>query len=76
MIIEKEFEKQELNLNNEFKVDENFKNRLRENIIGKWQSLKNWFISNETRKSEYRQIRNNTEEIIGKIVQEAFFITQ
>ena len=76
LIIEKEFEKQELNLNNEFKVDENFKNRLRENIIGKWQSLKNWFISNEKRKSEYRQIMNITEEIIGRIVQEAFFITQ
>ena len=76
LIIEKEFEKQELNLNNGFKIDENFKNRLRENITGKWQSLKNWFISSEKRKSEYRQIMNITEKIIGKIVQEAFFITQ
>lgn len=75
-IIRMEIQNQELNFNNNFKITEDFKVKIKENILGKWYSLKNWFISAETRKSEYRQIMEITEDIIKKIVQEAYFITQ
>lgn len=76
LIIELEMKNQELDLSNRLLISEELKNKVRENIIGKWESLKNWFTSNNGRKSEYRQIMKITEEIIEKIVQEAFFITQ
>lgn len=75
-IIKSEIKNQELNLNKELKKDEEFENEIKGNIKGKWESLKNWFVSNGMRKSEYRQVMDITEEIIGKIIQNAFFITQ
>ena len=55
---------------------EELKESVEENIKGKWESLKNWFISSEERKSECRQVLDITGEIIRKILQDAFFLTQ
>ncbi|AVQ27167.1 TIGR02677 family protein [Fusobacterium ulcerans] len=75
-IIKNEVKNQELNLSKELKKDKEFEDEIGENIRGKWESLKNWFGSSGMRKSEYRQVMDITEEIIGKIIQNAFFITQ
>lgn len=81
LIFKSEIEKQELrltnlHLNSSLEEKEKFKSIIKENITGRWHSLKNWFISTDTRLSEYRQILNITEEIIEKIIYSAFFITQ
>ena len=76
LIIEAEIENQEINLNKIFLTPEELKESIEENIKGKWVSLKNWFISSESRKSECRQVLDITEEIIRKILLDAFFLTQ
>ena len=54
LVIEAEAENQKLNLNKILLSQEELKENIEENIKGKWLSLKNWFISNENRKSECR----------------------
>ena len=79
LIIEAEIENQKANLNKIFlspEEKEEIKGKIEESIKGKWLSLKNWFISNENRKSECRQVLDITEEIIRKILLDAFFLTQ
>ena len=76
LIIKAEIENQEMNLNKIFLTPEELKESVEENIKGKWESLKNWFISSEERKSECRQVLDITGEIIRKILQDAFFRTQ
>ncbi len=76
LVIEAEAENQKLNLNKILLSQEELKENIEENIKGKWTSLKNWFISNENRKSECRQVLDITEEIIRKILLDAFFLTQ
>lgn len=76
LIIKAEIENQEMNLNKIFLTPEELKESVEENIKGKWESLKNWFISSEERKSECRQVLDITGEIIRKILQDAFFLTQ
>ena len=65
-----------MNLNKIFLTPEELKENVEENIKGKWESLKNWFVSSEERKSECRQVLDITGEIIRKILQDAFFLTQ
>lgn len=76
LIIKAEIENQEMNLNKIFLTPEELKENVEENIKGKWESLKNWFVSSEERKSECRQFLDITGEIIRKILQDAFFLTQ
>ena len=76
LIIKAEIENQEMNLNKIFLTPEELKENVEENIKGKWESLKNWFVSSEERKSECRQVLDITGEIIRKILQDAFFLTQ
>lgn len=76
LIIKAEIENQEMNLNKIFLTPEELKENVEENIKGKWESLKNWFFSSEERKSECRQVLDITGEIIRKILQDAFFLTQ
>lgn len=74
LIIKAEIENQEMNLNKIFLTPEELKESVEENIKGKWESLKNWFVSSEERKSECRQVLDITGEIIRKILQDAFFL--
>lgn len=48
----------------EFQVD---KQALTENVNGKWQSLRRWFITNEAGESEALRLLDMTNEIIRKI---------
>lgn len=49
---------------------------IRENIYGKWQALKNWFLSHDSRPSEYSLVMEITDEVIRKIIQNAALIVQ
>lgn len=49
---------------------------IRENIWGKWKSLKNWFISSDNHPSESCQVMDITNEVIRKIIQNASLIIQ
>lgn len=49
---------------------------IRENVYGKWDALKSWFVSTDNRPSESNQIMDITDEIIRKIIQNAALIVQ
>lgn len=49
---------------------------IRENVIGKWQALKSWFLSVEGRPSESSQVMEVTNEVIRKIIHNAAMIVQ
>ncbi|HVI39105.1 MAG TPA: TIGR02677 family protein, partial [Anaerovoracaceae bacterium] len=49
---------------------------IRENIYGKWQALKNWFLPHDGRPSECSQVMEITDEVIRKIIQNAALIVQ
>jgi len=49
---------------------------IRENIYGKWNAFKRWFVSNDEGVSESNRIMDITDEIIRKIVQNASLILQ
>lgn len=50
--------------------------QLRENIIGRWNSIREWFISGEGKEAEVNQVFNTTNEIIRKITRYANRITE
>lgn len=68
--------KQQLNINSLYNRDENHNIRIKENIYKKWKILKRWFVVGEGKPSEYENLLKITGEIIEKIVQNAYYITQ
>lgn len=55
---------------------ESLENNIRDNVWGKWNALKNWFISYNNRPSESNQVMDITNEVIRKIIQNAALIVQ
>ena len=49
---------------------------IRENVIGKWESLKNWFVDSAERECECRKVLKITNDIIRNIIQNAALIVQ
>lgn len=49
---------------------------IRENVYGKWNALKRWFMSVDGRPSECSHVLDITDEIIRKIIQNAALIVQ
>ena len=49
---------------------------IQENIIGKWQSIKAWFLGTEGRESEVEKLLDITNEIIKRITRFAFQISE
>lgn len=76
LILKSELAKQELNINSLYTKDENYSSRLKENILKRWISLKKWFVVGEGKSSEYENLLKITDEIIEKIVQNAYYMTQ
>lgn len=50
--------------------------QLRENIVGKWESILDWFVSREGKEAEINQVFQTTNEIIRKITRYASRITE
>lgn len=76
LILKSELANQELNINSLYTKDENYSSRLKENILKRWISLKKWFVVGEGKSSEYENLLKITDEIIEKIVQNAYYMTQ
>lgn len=49
---------------------------IRENVYGKWNALKRWFLSVDGKPSECSRVLDITDEIIRKIIQNAALIVQ
>lgn len=49
---------------------------IRENVLGKWTAIKNWFLSHDNHASESSQVMEITNEVISKIIQNAALIVQ
>uniref|UniRef100_UPI0040572377 TIGR02677 family protein n=1 Tax=Agathobacter sp. TaxID=2021311 RepID=UPI0040572377 len=49
---------------------------IRENVMGKWDSLKRWFIDFEGRECESRKVLKITNDIIRSIIQNAALLVQ
>ena len=49
---------------------------IRENVMGKWNSLKNWFIDSNGRECECKKVLKITNDIIRSIIQNAALIVQ
>lgn len=54
----------------------NLEPNIRENVIGKWDSLKRWFIDTPGRESESRKVLKITNDVIRSIIQNAALIVQ
>jgi uncharacterized protein (TIGR02677 family) len=54
----------------------NLEPNIRENVIGKWISLKTWFIDTQGRECESRKVLKITNNIIRSIIQNAALIVQ
>jgi uncharacterized protein (TIGR02677 family) len=54
----------------------NLEPNIRENVIGKWVSLKTWFIDTQGRECESRKVLKITNNIIRSIIQNAALIVQ
>jgi uncharacterized protein (TIGR02677 family) len=54
----------------------NLEPNIRENVIGKWNSLKKWFIDTQGRDCESRKVLKITNNIIRSIIQNAALIVQ
>ena len=44
---------------------------IRENVQGKWRSLKHWFIDSDARESESKKVLKITNDVIRSIIQNA-----
>ena len=64
LILKSELAKQELNINSLYTKDENYSSRLKENILKRWISLKQWFVVGVGKSSEYENLLKITDEII------------
>ena len=49
---------------------------IRENVMGKWESLKNWFIDSQGRECECKKVLKITNDVIRSIIQNAALIVQ
>lgn len=49
---------------------------IRENVMGKWDSLKRWFLDTPGRECECRKVLKITNDVIGSIIQNAALIVQ
>lgn len=49
---------------------------IRENVMGKWNSLKNWFMDSTSRECECRKVLKITNDVIRSIIQNAALIVQ
>ena len=54
----------------------NLEPNIRENVMGKWNSLKLWFIDAPGRECESRRVLKITNDVIGSIIQNAALIVQ
>lgn len=54
----------------------NQESNIRENVIGKWESLKRWFIDTQGRECESSKVLKITNDIIRSIIQNAALIVQ
>ncbi len=54
----------------------NAESEIRENVAGKWSSLKNWFLDAAGRECECRKVLRITNDIIRSIIQNAALIVQ
>jgi uncharacterized protein (TIGR02677 family) len=54
----------------------NLEPNIRENVWGKWESLKNWFLDGPEHESEGRRVLKITNDIIRNIIQNAALIVQ
>ena len=55
---------------------DNLSEHIRSMVFGKWATFYKWFIADESHESEGNQILDITNEIIGKIIQNAALIVQ
>lgn len=49
---------------------------IRENVMGKWNSLKNWFIDSQGHECECKKVLKITNDVIRSIIQNAALIVQ
>lgn len=49
---------------------------VRENVYGKWHSLKNWFVDRQSQECEAKKVLKITSDIIRNIIQNAALIVQ
>lgn len=50
--------------------------QVRANVLGKWKSLKYWFVNEKDRRSESSRVMEITDDIIRKIIQNAMMIVK
>lgn len=55
---------------------ENAENSIRENVHGKWNSLKNWFLDSPKRECECKKVLKITNDVIRSIIQNAALLVQ
>lgn len=60
----------------QLEVHGNAEQRIRENVQGKWKSLKNWFVDTEKRECECKKVLKITNDVIRSIIQNAALIVQ
>ena len=54
----------------------NLESSIRENVFGKWNSLKSWFIDSQGYECECRKVLRITNDVIRSIIQNAALIVQ
>lgn len=54
----------------------NLEPNIRENVMGKWDSLKRWFIDTQGKECESRKVLKITNDVIRSIIQNAALIVQ
>lgn len=57
-------------------IQNSLESNISKNVYGKWNALKNWFITSESHPSESSQVMDITDEVIRKIIQNAALIVQ
>ena len=60
----------------QLEIHENAESSIRENVRGKWKSLKNWFVDTEKRECECKKVLKITNDVIRSIIQNAALIVQ
>ena len=57
-------------------LNANTKQNIKENVIGKWEALKRWFIDTQGMECESRKVLKITNDIIRSIIQNAALLVQ
>lgn len=60
----------------QLEVHGNAEQSIRENVQGKWKSLKNWFVDTEKGECECKKVLKITNDVIRSIIQNAALIVQ